>query len=211
MVIAMRGSGEQGCTLPSPRPSPGGRGGLTLAPRSPRSSPPAKPRPTSSMRPCCRTSRATIARSPAARMPDCCGASSSMATSSRIGWRAIPKTPPPPERAQVGPQLRLAASLLSRRALDARQVGISLVRGLGPGVPHGPLGAARSGVRPGPVEPLSPRVVHASQRAVAGLRVRPGRRQSAGSRLGLLGSLPGDELRPKIPSRVFSRPRSRSC
>ena len=67
-----------------------------------RSSPPAGPRPTSSMRPSCRTSRATIAASPAARMPDCCGASSSTATSSNDWLEGDPETPPPPEQRKSG-------------------------------------------------------------------------------------------------------------
>ena len=46
-----------------------------------------------------------------------------------------------------GQQQGLAASLLSRRAVDARQVGVSLVRGVGPGVPHGADGQARPGFR----------------------------------------------------------------
>ena len=45
---------------------------------------------------------------------------------------------------QAGPQSRLAASVQPRRDFHARQVGISLVCRLGPGVPHDPLGPARS-------------------------------------------------------------------
>src|SRR5205807_1503979 len=74
----------------------------------------------------------------------------------------------PPQRAQR----RLAASLQPRRAVAARRVGISLVRRLGPRVPHGPLRARRSHLRQGAARALHARVVHAPERAAAGLRVR---------------------------------------
>ena len=157
------------------------------------------------MRPCCRTSKGDdcqIARSAYAGL---------LWSKQFYGYvvedwlEGDPANAAAARAAEVGPELRLAAPLLPRRAVRARQVGISMVRGLGPGVPHDPLRPARSGVRQGPVEPLSPRVVHASQRAVAGLRVRPGRRQSAGARLGLLGSLPDRTNCARNPQWRFSR------
>ena len=48
--------------------------------------------------------------------------------------------PPPPPSSPRRPQSRLAAPVQSRRHLDARQVGVPLVRRVGPGVPHDPDG-----------------------------------------------------------------------
>ena len=45
---------------------------------------------------------------------------------------------PPPAFPAVDPQSPLAASELDARALDARQMGVSLVRGMGPRVSHDP-------------------------------------------------------------------------
>ena len=53
-----------------------------------------------------------------------------------------PAQPPPPPEPRTRPQSRLEASLQSRRHLHAGQVGISLVRRLGPGLPHDPVRAA---------------------------------------------------------------------
>ncbi len=52
-----------------------------------------------------------------------------------------PNLPPPPPASGHRAQQRLAAPLLARRHLDARQVGISLVRRVGPRVPHDSDGA----------------------------------------------------------------------
>ena len=54
-------------------------------------------------------------------------------------------------RTPLGPQCRLAASHLHRHHLDARQMGISVVRGVGPGVPLHSARASRPGIRQGPV------------------------------------------------------------
>ncbi|MEI2691727.1 MAG: hypothetical protein V9H69_19320 [Anaerolineae bacterium] len=65
----------------------------------------------------------------------CCGASSSTHYDVQRWLNGDPGQPPPPAAARAGPQPRLAASLQRRRDLDARQVGVSLVRRLGPGLP----------------------------------------------------------------------------
>ena len=53
---------------------------------------------------------------------------------------------PPPER-NGGRNARMDAPLQPRHHLDARQVGISVVRGMGPGFPHDPILENRSVLR----------------------------------------------------------------
>ena len=72
-----------------------------------------------------------------------------------------------PARAQP----RLDAPQQHGRHLDAGQVGVPVVRGLGSRLPLRRAGARRSGVREGTADPAVPRVVHAPQRAAAGVRV----------------------------------------
>ena len=76
------------------------------------------------------------------------------------------------------------APLQRRRHLDAGQVGVPVVRRLGPGLPLRAAGAGRSGLRQGAARADAARVVHAPERPAAGLRVGVRRRQSAGARLG---------------------------
>ncbi len=71
--------------------------------------------------------------------------------------------------AQRRAERRLDASLQPRRHLDAGQVGVPLVRVVGPGVPHAAVRAHRPVVRDGPADPVHARVVHAPERAAAGL------------------------------------------
>ncbi len=92
-------------------------------------------------------------------------------------------------------QRGVAAPLQPRRHLDARQVGVPLVRRLGSGVPDDPLRAHRSELRQGAAHPADARVVHAPERAAPGLRVRLRRREPAGARLGRLARLQ-DRRRP---------------
>ena len=112
--------------------------------------------------------------------------------------------------AQRRAQRGLAPPVQPRRALRARQVGVPLVCRLGPGLSHDPLGPAGPRVRQGPAHALAARVVHASQRADPGLRIRPGRRQSAGPRLGLLAGLQDDRAPRRARSGVSFPARSRS-
>ncbi len=76
-----------------------------------------------------------------------------------------PNLPPPPELRKGGRNADWRASLQPRRALRARQVGIPLVRGVGPGLSHDPLCPAGPGVCQGAAHALASRVVHAPQRA----------------------------------------------
>ena len=66
-----------------------------------------------------------------------------------------------------GPQSRLDPPLQRRRHLHARQVGVPLVRRLGPGLPLRPARAGRSRLRQGAAHPAAARVVHAPERPAA--------------------------------------------
>src|SRR5262245_15602152 len=91
---------------------------------------------------------------------------------------------PPATRPTPGPQRRLASSVQRGHHLHAGQVGVSLVRGLGPGLPLCPARPDRSRVRQGPARAVPARVVHAPQRSDPRLRVGARRRQSARARVG---------------------------
>ena len=112
-----------------------------------------------------------------------------------------------PDRAGRGAaQSRLAAPDLRGHHLDARQVGVPVVRGLGSRLPRDrPLGrrhAVRQAAAPAAARPPLP----APERAAAGLRVELQRRQPAGARLGhLVRLLDGEGQnrpgRPRLPRR----------
>ncbi len=106
----------------------------------------------------------------------------------KTGSTAIPAQPPPPAERQRRPQPRVDAPLQRRRHLDAGQVGVPVVRGVGPRVPLRAAGAGRPRVRQGAADAAAARVVHAPERAAAGLRVGLRRRESAGARLGGAGA-----------------------
>ena len=75
---------------------------------------------------------------------------------------------PPPERAAAGARnVALAAPGARRRHLDARRVGVPVVRGLGPRVPLRRPGPRRPGVRQGAAAAAVPRVGDAPQRPAA--------------------------------------------
>ena len=115
-------------------------------------------------------------------------------------------------RAPRRAQRRVAAPLQPRRHLDARQVGVPLVRGVGPRLPHDRRSRA--------IDPqfakeqlaaVPARVVHAPERADPGLRVRVRRRQPARARLGVLARLQDDRARAASATASSSRASSRSC
>ena len=124
-----------------------------------------------------------------------------------------PGQPPPPAARKQGRNARLGAPLQPRRHLDAGQVGVSVVRRVGPRVPHGPVRADRPALRQGAAPPAAARVVHAPERADARLRVRVRRREPAGARVGRAGASTrstGD--RRATRDRALPRARvSRSC
>ena len=105
------------------------------------------------------------------------------------------------------PQHRLDAHVARRRHLDARRVGVPLVRRLGPRLPHDAAGPRRSRVRQGTAGADVPGVGDAPERPAARLRVGVRRRQPAGARLGGLARVPPRRLpRPRRSStRVFTK------
>ena len=69
----------------------------------------------------------------------------------------------------AGPRRAMGSLVQRRRHLDARQVGIPVVCGLGPGVPCDPAGHGGSRIRHAAIEIVSARVVSASERADPGV------------------------------------------
>ena len=116
--------------------------------------------------------------------------------------------PPPPPRAPRRPQSIVASLEVPRNHVDARQLGIPLVRRLGFGIPLRGAGLDRRRIRQTATGALGPRMVHAPQRRVARLRMGIRRRQSAGARLGRLASL-SNRSHPPRPSRRSQIPGAR--
>ena len=109
-------------------------------------------------------------------------------------------------------QQRLVAHAQRPRHLDARQVGVPVVRRLGPRLPLHRAGHGRRRLRQAAARPDAEGELPASQRADPRLRVELRRRQPAGARLGDLVRLQPREARP--PARGTSpswRAPSRSC
>ncbi len=90
----------------------------------------------------------------------------------------------PPARPGRHPQRGMDAPQQPGRDLDAGPLGVSLVRGLGSGLPLRRPRPPRRRVRQGAAAAALPRVVHAPQRAAPRLRVELQRRQPPGPRLG---------------------------
>ena len=86
-------------------------------------------------------------------------------------------------------QLPVAQLRRLRHHVDAGQVGVPLVRGLGPGLPLRRAGARGPGVRQVPADPAVPGVVPAPERGAARLRVGLRRREPAGAGLGRAGGV----------------------
>ena len=196
---AGRGHGRAAAAAASPGRRAAGDRPSGRAARSTRRSPHARRMPTSSTarsrRPGLRRSRCRSCASPA---PVSSGASRSTRTTCAAGWTGIRASCRRPTARRARPQQRLAPPRQLRRARDAGSVGVPVVRGVGSRVPHDPLGASRPGVREVPAPGAAARVVPASERRAAGVRVELRRRQPAGARDG------GD---PRLPDR--RRPRSR--
>ena len=112
--------------------------------------------------------------------PACSGASSSTTTT----WTSGSKNAAPirsRRRATGAAQRPLAPHVQRRHHLHARQVGVSLVCGLGPGLSCRRLDAGGPGFRQAAAEADAARALHAPQRPDSGLRVELRRRQSAGA------------------------------
>ena len=95
-----------------------------------------------------------------------------------------------PRLGRRDPEPALVPHVQRRRHLDAGQVGVSLVRGLGSRLPRRVPGVRRPGLRPRPARADAARSLSAPERAAAGLRVELRRRQPARPRLGGLVQLP---------------------
>ena len=104
--------------------------------------------------------------------------------SSTAGSRSTTRTRSSRRRAQRRPQHRVVPHAQRRRHLHARQVGVPVVRGLGPRVPHDCPVARRLRLRQGAAAAHAAQPVQPSQRADARLRVELQRREPAGARLG---------------------------
>ena len=81
-------------------------------------------------------------------------------------------------------QRPVAQLQLLRHHVDAGQVGVPVVRRVGPGLPLRGAGPRRPGVRQVPADPALPGVVPAPERGAAGLRVGLRRREPPGAGLG---------------------------
>ncbi len=103
--------------------------------------------------------------------------------------RRRPRPAATPRGAAERAQRLLAPPPQPRRDLHARHLGVSLVGGLGPRLPHRGLRQDRPRIRQGAAPAAAARMVHAPQRPDPGLRVDLLGRQSAGARLGLLARL----------------------
>src|SRR5580692_10641205 len=91
--------------------------------------------------------------------------------------------------AQADSQYPLAPPQYNARALDAGQMGIPLVRGVGFGVSMRLAGIGRSGIGEGQFVGVTLRAVPASQRANSRVRMGVFRSESAGAGLGVLARL----------------------
>ena len=104
------------------------------------------------------------------------------------------------------PQQPLAPPELDAGDVDARQMGVPVVRRLGPRVPVRAVRAGRREVRQGSALDASVRAIPAPKRAAAGLRVGVRRSQPAGPRVGGVAGLQhgSDPQRPRRPRRGSS-------
>ena len=95
-----------------------------------------------------------------------------------------PGAPAARRRGPRRPQRRVVPHAERRRHLHARQVGVPLVRGLGPGLPHDRAVARGLRLRQGAAAADAAQPLQPPQRADAGLRVELQRREPPGPRLG---------------------------
>ena len=115
------------------------------------------------------------------------------------------RQPVGPERArQLGAQRPVVPHDRGRRHLDARQVGVPVVRGVGPGLPLRAAGAGRRRLRQGAGRAAAQHQLPAPQRPDPGVRVELQRRQPARHGVGgavRLRARGGDPRRgrPRVP------------
>ena len=117
----------------------------------------------------------------------CCGASSSSTSRyAQLGWTATRAWTRPRRRtshAWHGRNHDWTPPQQPRRDLHARQVGVPVVRHLGPRLPLRHPRPRRPGLRQGPARPVPAGVVPAPERPAPGLRMVVRRREPAGARL----------------------------
>src|SRR3989449_6960206 len=109
-------------------------------------------------------------------------------------WRS--RVPAAPSRALAGAEPRVAPPLQRGRHLDAGQVGVPMVRGVGPRVPHDSARTDRPRLRQDTARPVLARVVHASERPDPGVRVGVRGREPAGPRVGGAQGVPDRAAAP---------------
>ena len=103
---------------------------------------------------------------------------------------------PAPREPDGDPERRVVPHVQRRRHLDARQVGVPLVRGVGPRVPHALVVARRLRLRQAAAPPDAREPLRPPERADPGLRVELQRREPPRPRLGDVLPLPG-RARPR--------------
>ena len=126
--------------------------------------------------------RGRAARPPAGARRDALVASSSTSSTSTAGSGA--RRAPAPREPHGAAERRLVPHVQRRRHLDARQVGVPVVRGLGPRVPHAVSLPRRLRLRQAAAPPDAPEPLRAPERADPGVRVELQRREPAGPRVG---------------------------
>ena len=118
---------------------------------------------------------------------------------------------PAPREPRGAAERRVVPHVQRRRHLDARQVGVPLVRGVGPRVPHALALARRLRLRQAAAAPDAPEPLRPPERADPRVRVELQRREPPGPRLGDALPLPGRARpRPARTSSSSSAP-SRGC
>ena len=98
-------------------------------------------------------------------------------------WLDEHQLQPPPYRISKCPELGVVPHAEPGHHLDARQVGVPLVRGLGPGLPYAPDLDRRPRFRQGADDADAPRLLPAPERSDARVRVELQRREPPGPRL----------------------------
>ena len=118
---------------------------------------------------------------------------------------------PAPREPDGDPERRVVPHVQRRRHLDARQVGVPLVRGVGPRVSHDLPLARRLRLRQAAAPPDAQEPLRASERADPGVRVELLRREPARSTPGRRTSSTRSSATSAAPTSSSSSARSRGC
>ena len=111
---------------------------------------------------------------------------------------------PAPREPDGDPERRVVPHVQRRRHFDARQVGVPVVRGVGPRVPHALVVARRLRLRQAAAPPDAREPLRPPERADPGVRVELQRREPPGPRLGDVLPLP-DRAGPRAGRRQVPR------